>query len=151
MVLADIEALSRILGDLPLLSRYGRSASGLAADLRLALARGDGLLVHDDGAGPMGLAWFLPAGTFAMGGYLKLLAVARAASQQGRGSRLLEAFEDQTRPHSGHAFLLCSDFNTEAQHFYQRHGYVRVGELPALVLPGVSEVVFWKRLTGSAA
>ncbi len=39
-----------------------------------------------------------------------------------------------------------SDFNAGAQRFYERHGYVRAGALDGLVLPGVAELLYWKRL-----
>jgi hypothetical protein len=39
---------------------------------------------------------------------------------------------------------LVSDFNHGAQRFYERHGYRRIGALPALVLPSVAELVYWK-------
>lgn len=142
----DVGPLSTALAELPLLTRYGRNADALEADLRAALFRGDGLEVYDDGAGPEGLAWFLSSGTFAMGGYLKLLAVLPSATKKGRGSLLLSAFEDATQKKSRQAFLLVSDFNHVAQRFYERHGYARVGEIPALVLPDVQELVYWKRL-----
>jgi hypothetical protein len=137
----DIPELAARLATLPLLVRYKRPAPSLARDLRAGLAAGDSLVVDD---GLRGLAWFLPRGTFAVGGYLRLLAVAEPG--QGIGAQLLTAFEDGVRPVSRHAFLLCSDFNDAAQRFYTRHGYARVGVLPRLVLPDVDELIFHKRL-----
>ena len=43
---------------------------------------------------------------------------------------LLTAFEATVEEKSRHAFLLVSDFNVDAQRFYLRHGYRRVGALP---------------------
>jgi GNAT superfamily N-acetyltransferase len=143
---ADVPALAAALAPLPLLERYGRAAEALAADLRAALSRGDGLLAWEAGAGPEGLAWFLREGTFGLGGYLRLIAVAPAAAGKGAGSALLAAFEAEVATRSRHAFLLVSDFNEEAQRFYERKGWRRVGALPGLVLPEVAELVYWKRL-----
>ena len=142
----DVPPLAAALSRLPLLQRYGRDAARLESDLRRALARGDGLLVEESDGGVRGLAWYLPAGTFGLGGYLRLIAVAPGSTGAGVGAALLSAFEAEAAKASGHAFLLVSDFNAGAQRFYERHGYARVGALPGLVLPGVSELVYWKRL-----
>ncbi len=139
----DLHALARALAPLPLLVRYGQSAERLETGLRAALGRGDGVLVWDDGD-PRGLAWYLDRGTFGMGGYLRLLAVAPTVTGGGVGSALLRAYEAGVFAASPHAFLLVSDFNTGAQRFYERHGYARVGVLPRLVLPDVDELIYWK-------
>lgn len=142
----DVPALGAALARLPLMQRYRRDASRIEADLAAALERGDGLLVEEGEAGPRGVAWFLPAGTLAMGGYLRLIAVVPEATGSGAGARLLQAFEAEVSRESRHAFLLVSDFNEGAQRFYRRHGYARVGALPGLVLPDVAELLYWKRL-----
>jgi ribosomal protein S18 acetylase RimI-like enzyme len=142
----EVAALSRALAALPLMVRYGRSAEKLEAALRGALARGEGLLVAEEGGALAGLAWFLPAGTLGLGGYLRLIAVLGDGQGRGTGAALLAAFEAETAKASGHAFLLVSDFNEGAQRFYERHGYARVGAMPGLVVPDVAEVLYWKRL-----
>jgi ribosomal protein S18 acetylase RimI-like enzyme len=141
---ADIAPVARAVADLPLFVRYGQSATKLEASLGAALARGDGLLVYDEG-GPVGFAWFFPSGTFGVGGYLRLIAVSPGCQTRGAGSALLAGFERAVFAQSGHAFLLVSDFNTGAQRFYERHGYARVGALPGLVLADVAELIYWKR------
>lgn len=143
---ADLAPLAAGLARLDLMRRYGREESSLAADLSQAHARGDGLLLSVEDGRPTGLAWFLRQGTLGMGGYLKLMAVLPEARSRGVGSRLLMAFEAALAESAGHAFLLCSDFNASAQAFYERHGWTRVGALPGLVLPGVAELIYWKRL-----
>jgi len=143
---ADVPALAEGLSRLPLMVRYGRGASQIAADLSQGLARGDGLLVEESEGLARGLAWFLRAGTLAMGGYLRLIAVLPGAQGGGTGTALLDAFEGEVAKESRHAFLLVSDFNEGARRFYERHGYTRVGAVPGLVLPDVAEVIYWKRL-----
>ncbi|MBM4259382.1 MAG: GNAT family N-acetyltransferase [Deltaproteobacteria bacterium] len=143
---ADIRPLSEALALLPLMQRYNRPANAIAESLESALARGDGLLVFDDGNGAQGLSWFLFSGTFGLGGYLRLMAVSPYAHRKGIGSELLIAYEAAVATQSRHTFLLCSDFNVDAQRFYERHGYVQVGRLPSLVVFGVDELVYWKRL-----
>ena len=143
---ADVPGLADGLSRLPLLVRYGRDSGRMAADLSRAQARGDGLLVEESGGTVRGLAWFLRSGTLAMGGYLRLIAVLPGAQGAGVGAALLDAFEAEVARESRHAFLLVSDFNDGAQRFYERRGYARVGAVPGLVLPGVAEVIYWKRL-----
>ncbi len=143
---AEIPALSRALAEVPLMVRYRRDAAALERALAAAHGRGEGLLVAEDGGTLHGLAWFLREGTLALGGYLKLIAMLPGAEGKGIGAALLSAFEAETARRSAHAFLLVSDFNAGAQRFYERHGYTRVGALPALVLPDVAEVLYWKRL-----
>jgi GNAT superfamily N-acetyltransferase len=142
----DLAALAPGLAALPLMERYGRTAEALARALSGALARGDGLLVAEEDAALRGLAWFLREGTLAMGGYLKLIAVLPGAEGHGTGAALLAAFEAETARVSAHGFLLVSDFNAAAQRFYERHGWTRAGALPGLVLPDVSELLYWKRV-----
>jgi len=143
---AEIPALARALAGVPLMVRYGRTPEALEAALRAANARGERLLVADERGAIRGLAWFLTQGTLALGGYLRLIAMLPGAEGKGAGAALLAAFEAETSKESRHAFLLVSDFNDGAQRFYERHGYARVGALPALVLPDVAEVMYWKRL-----
>ena len=143
----DVARLAAALARLPLLVRYRRSAPQIADDLRAALERGEGLLVEERGGAPRALAWFLRSGTLGVGGYLKLLAVAPEVTGEGIGAALLAAYEGEVAKESRNAFLLVSDFNDGAQRFYERHGYVRVGAVPGLVLPDVSELVYWKRLS----
>lgn len=142
----EIPALARALAGVPLMVRYGRGAAALEASLAAAQARGDRLLVAEAGGAILGLAWFLTAGTLALGGYLRLVATVPGAEGRGAGSALLAAFEAETARASRHAFLLVSDFNEGARRFYERHGWVRAGALPGLVLPDVTEVLYWKRL-----
>lgn len=146
---ADIRPLSAALALLPLMQRYNRPASAIAESLEGALTRGDGLLVFDDSGGAQGLSWFLFSGTFALGGYLRLMAVSPHTHRKGIGSALLSAYEAAVATQSRHTFLLCSDFNIDAQRFYARHGYAQVGRLPNLVIPGVDELIYWKRLSNT--
>lgn len=145
-VAADLPPLAAGLAGLDLMKRYGRDEPKLAADLEQALSRGDGLLLAVEAGRPVGMAWFLRHGTLGVGGYLKLMAILPNAQSRGVGGKLLAVFEARLAESAGHGFLLCSDFNTAAQAFYERHGWTRVGALPGLVLADVAELVYWKRL-----
>ncbi|HET6436477.1 MAG TPA: GNAT family N-acetyltransferase [Anaeromyxobacter sp.] len=143
---ADLPALALGLAELPLLRRYGRSAARLLSTLETALSRGEGLLLAEQRGLPAGLAWYLPSGTLALGGYLRLLAVLEGFQGRGLGAALLAAYEAEVARESAHSFLLTSRSNEDAQRFYERHGYRSVGLLPALVLPDEDEALYWKRL-----
>lgn len=143
---ADLPPLAASLARLKLMERYRRAAGRIEADLAAALRRGDGLVLAVEAGHPVGLAWFLRDGTFGLGGYLRLMAVLPEAQARGIGAALLAAFEAEVAAESRHAFLLCSDFNAPAHGFYEKHGWVRVGALPGLVLADVDEVIYWKRL-----
>ena len=55
---------------------------------------------------------------------------------------LLKSLEE---PPPNALFLLVSDFNVDAQRFYQRHGYTQIGAIAGYVVPEVVELLFWKR------
>ena len=143
----DADLLASHLGGLPLLARYGMSPADLARRLREAMARGDGVLVACDDSGPVGFAWFLTGGTFALGGYLRLIAVAPEHQSRSLGAALLAEVEARVQNAGGRSlFLLVSDFNQAAQRFYAAHGYVEAGRLAKFVRDDVDELIFWKRL-----
>jgi len=132
--------------DQPLLVRYGVTRAGFQRGLERAIASAaeERILVADDAHAVRGFAWYLPRGGLGMGGYLRLISTARGAESSGIGKRLLEAVEDSLELRQ--LFLLVSDFNEPAQRFYERAGYQQTGRLPSLVLAGVDELVYWKRL-----
>ena len=139
---SDIAPCAALVAETPLWQRYRYNRARCAADLRAALARGDDLHVAHSGQTVLGLAWVLPRGAFGRVPYLKLLAVANAARNQGVGPKLLAAAEQH-----GQLMLLVSDFNRGARRFYARQGYRRVGALPGFVIPEVTELVLFKRIT----
>lgn len=146
LVPADVAGLAPALAKLPLMERYARTPEALAADVRAAYERGDHLYVWDTGNGAAGILWFFASGTLGMGGYLRLIALVPGATGAGAGAKLLAEFESQVGAASRHAFLLVSDFNVDAQRFYEKHGYTKVGVLPKIVRPDVDELIYWKRL-----
>ena len=142
----DLAAIVDAVAGQPLLVRYGTSPEGLLGSLTQALDRREQILVAERAAQVAGLAWFLPAGTLALGGYLRLIAVAVGDEGRGTGARLLDEVEARTALESRHLFLLVSSFNQGARRFYERRGYLPVGELPGLVRPELDELLLWRRL-----
>ena len=140
--------LANAVADLPLLVRYGVQADRLGRDLRQAATNSaERLILAETSNGELvGFARVLLSGQFGRGGYLKLIARKPGCEGRGIGSLLLTAVENAVAEHSPELFLLTSDFNHGAQRFYARAGYLRVGELPDFVRPGISEIIYWKRL-----
>lgn len=103
------------------------------------------LLIAHDGAAPAGFLLARPRG-FAGSPYVASIAVAPSHRSRGVGSSLLRHVEARYAPPARHIFLLCSTFNTRAQQLYDRHGYARVGEIPAYVIANANELIFHKRL-----
>jgi GNAT superfamily N-acetyltransferase len=136
--------LAQKLGSDPLFARYELSPEALATSFNKALARREGMLIAMGSQGPEGLAWFTRDGAFGRGAYLRLLAVAQSAQAKGLGRRLLAAFEAACLPAPSGWFLLCSDFNSQAQRFYTAQGYQKVGALPGFVRSDVAEIIFYK-------
>ena len=128
--------------------RYRLDDGVLGHALRAALARDDILRTVDaPEAACCGLAWTQPQAGLGRGAYLRLLCLRPGQQGRGLGRELLSACEDASRARRQNSLmLLVSDYNTRAQAFYRRCGYVQAGVLAEYVLPGVDELLFWKRL-----
>jgi len=77
--------------------------------------------------------------------------VAEILARAGVGAALMQSVEEAASKVSHELFLLVSDFNTDAQRFYQRQGYQQVGAIPGYVLPDVTELLYWKQLQPTSA
>ncbi len=100
------------------------------------------------GSRTAGFILFIPEPVFARGGYLRAIGVAPEFRGRGIGRNLLSFAENLTAERALHFFLCVSSFNRGAHRFYQRCGYIKAGNLPGLIRPGVSEYIYWKRLRG---
>lgn len=80
------------------------------------------------------------------GVYIELFAVFPTACQQGIGSQVIARLEEIYRSKSANLWALVSDFNTNAQHFYRRNGFVETGVLEDFVCAGHNEILIRKRL-----
>jgi ribosomal protein S18 acetylase RimI-like enzyme len=144
---SDAPSCGAIVGATPLWQRSGLGAERAAALLTTAAEYGDRVLVLDDGAAAvLGFAWVHPRGAFGRSSYLRIIAVAPERRSSGLGARLMEAFEAIAATEGGDAFLMVSDFNVEAQRFYRGRGYEEVGRVPGYIMPGVVELLMWKRV-----
>jgi ribosomal protein S18 acetylase RimI-like enzyme len=142
----DFEPLAAWMVTLPLWIRYGVLTNRVLTNFRNGAANGD-LMVTADGVVPCcGFAWAIPKGMFGRSAYLRLIGVHPDYASKGIGSQLLTHIEQEVQAYSSELFLLVADFNTDAQRFYQRHGYTQVGAIDGYVIPGVVELLFWRRL-----
>jgi [ribosomal protein S18]-alanine N-acetyltransferase len=78
--------------------------------------------------------------------YIKSVAVSGEYRNRKIGAALLAYTEELCRRQSRFLFLCVSSFNTQAQKFYEYHGFVRVGELKDYIVEGKSEIIMYKRL-----
>lgn len=142
---ADIPGIVDWMLTMPLWGRYGFQRETSAASFRQGIARGEVLIVADDGSEACGFAWCILDGMIGAYPYLKLISVHPQKHGQNIGGLLLDEIE-RIAAERGHEklFLLVSDFNTAAQRFYRKHGYQQIGAIPGLVLPDVAELIYWK-------
>lgn len=145
---SDVAACAALMADTPLWQRYGVTFASATERLSAGLRSGAVILVAEGPRGEVqGFVWLVVRGAFDRSGYIPLIGVDEASRGQKIGQQLLRAAEDHLRPLVADVFLLCSDFNLDAQRFYERHGYVKVGAIPDYVLPGVAELIYRKRLS----
>jgi ribosomal protein S18 acetylase RimI-like enzyme len=147
MTAGDVPIIAHWMMQVPLWQRYRLDEENARRQFQAALQQQDILLVADVDAEKRacGFTWVMPRGGFGRA-YLRLIGVQPDYSGAGLGAALLGETEKIVAAHSASLFLLVSDFNTEAQRFYLRHGYRQVGAIPAYVLPDVTELIFHKPL-----
>ncbi|MGB8062223.1 MAG: GNAT family N-acetyltransferase [Candidatus Sulfotelmatobacter sp.] len=105
---------------------------------------GSSLFVADTGK-PVGLMLLHPKG-FLGSPYIAAIVVVEDFRGRRIGSRML-AFAEGVFTGSRHAYLCVSSFNPRALALYERHGYVKVGELPDFIAEGYAEFLLCKRLS----
>jgi ribosomal protein S18 acetylase RimI-like enzyme len=116
---------------------YERSLKLLSNDAReryLAMVSGE----------PAGFLVISMQGAFV--GYVQLLGVAARFRAQGVGSALIEFAEQRIFRETPNVFICVSDFNGDAQRFYAKLGYQRVGELRDFIVAGHAEILLRKTI-----
>ena len=98
---------------------------------------------------PAGFIIFSAEPVFARGGYIRAVGVGPGMRRKGIGTLLLDFAENKISRYSQNSYLCVSSFNRPGQIFYIKHGYIRVGNVPGLILPEASEYIFWKKLKSS--
>lgn len=98
----------------------------------------------EEGAQRAGFLMISMQGAFV--GYVQLLGVAEAFRGRGVGKALIDFAEQRVFRETPNVFICVSDFNLEAQGFYARLGYQRVGELKDFIIAGRSEILLRKTI-----
>lgn len=95
----------------------------------------------------VGFLYYLPKGAFHAFPYLHLVAVKEAYRGMGIGKKMIDYLESMLREKSTKLFLVVADYNPDAKRFYERLGYLQVGEIPDLYRQGITEYLMMKRLS----
>jgi ribosomal protein S18 acetylase RimI-like enzyme len=142
----DAAAAANLAGALAAIDPWARLGIG-SASLLAGLTRDDphlcrrAIVVGSANAGVV-----VVRNPWLFGPYLNLLAVLPAYQRHGIGAAVLRWMEQEVRGQAGNLWLCASAFNSAALAFYERHGFDRIGDLPDLIVPGLSEVLMRKRL-----
>jgi len=149
----DISLVAEWMVQTPLWQRYQLTVERASQNFENAFKHGEVLLVADAGADNIdcGFAWCVPQGGFGRSMYLRLIGVRKEQARAGVGTALLRTAEEAALKVGHELFLLVSDFNLDAQRFYQRQGYQQIGAIPGYVLPDVTELLYWKQLQPTSA
>jgi [ribosomal protein S18]-alanine N-acetyltransferase len=139
----DCEAVIRMLADSDPWKRLGYTAVHWERLFSPLPAGREGYILEQDGA-VAGLA--LLRRQFLFGDYLELLAIASRQQRKKLGRTLLSHLERIVFAQSNNLFACVSDFNASARRFYERNGYVEIGPLPDLLMPGASEILLRKTI-----
>jgi len=145
MTPADAPACAEIACRSEIGERYGFEPTAMAVTITDALRGPAEIFVAERGGMVIGFAWIDPRGAFSSAPYLRLIAVDASARGAGVGAALLAEFERRTASVGRDWCLLVSDFNRDAQQFYERNGYHRAGALPDFARPGITEILMVKK------
>ena len=83
---------------------------------------------------------------FLLGDYLELFGVAKWARGKGLGGRLLAYVEAVVFARGKNLFACVSDFNVQGRSFYAKLGYLEIGPMPNLLIPGSAEILLRKTI-----
>ena len=141
---SDITDISSWVAATPLWQRYGVTAESMTKRLRDGITEGAKIFVAEHANKVVGFIWLVERGAFSRSGYIQLIGVRSDERGHGIGRALMEFAEQTVFAEHRDLFLLVSDFNVDAQRFYQRLGYRESGKLEDYVVQGVNELIYWK-------
>ncbi len=92
----------------------------------------------------VGFLFYLPKGAFHSFPLLHLIAVKEEYRSKGIGKKLLDFLEETVFVNNSKIFFVVADFNPDAKRFYEKNGYLQVGEIPNLYRKGITEYLMMK-------
>lgn len=140
----DVSAAAEIIANNALWQRYGTDYDSAYTILMEALKEQRTIYsarIFDQFSG---FIWFDLWGTFYHSGYIRWIAVHPDFQGKGVGKILMQFAENKIFKNASNVFLLVSDFNVQAQAFYQKRGYKKVGELEDYYKKGITELIYRK-------
>lgn len=143
----DISEIAQMMSSHPLWQHYGVSYLSAVERLeKLWVAGEQGFTAENLTEAVVGFILF-SAQTFGNNGYIRLFGVDPHAARGGIGQALLQHVECQLNQQSiAKLLLLCTEWNYGARLFYEKMGFLKVGELPNWVVEGTTEVIYAKNL-----
>jgi len=79
-----------------------------------------------------------------IGAYLRMIAVAEKFRGQGIGTQMINYIGEIASTHIPNVFLICSVENDDAQKFYEKNGFEKIGVMKDLVINGNDEIWYRK-------
>lgn len=140
---ASAGSLARAITDIDPWRRMGYGADAMAAYLAVP---GPGACRRVIRSGDRALGAVAVRHPWLRGPYLELLALLPGCQGHGIGAAVLDWMEGEVAGRANSLWVCTSTFNVRAVAFYERHGFVRVGDLDGLVGPGFTEILLRKRL-----
>ncbi len=142
----DIEKCLDIYFSEPFFQQYNPTKEGMQKIFHECLSDPTQkfIIALDEKDTTLGFALFDTKGAFSRSGYLRLIVVATQARKKRVGEELMKHLEEFHTGPSG-LCLLVTAHNIEAQKFYHKLGYAKVGELENYVKLGLNEYIFYKK------
>lgn len=141
----DIAPLAQLMATTPLWQRHGVTYARAAQRLQMGLESSATIAVAELEGVAVGFIWYVTRGIFLRSGYISLIGVSASHRGHGVGQALMQHAEKVMFAEVSEIFLLVSDFNEAARHFYARIGYTQVGAIADYLTPGVTELLLMKR------
>ena len=123
---------------------YFKKSATAEESIRSMIAKRQIYVALNQNGSCVGFMGVVQKGCFGKFAYLSLIAVKKRYRRKGIGRALINRFEEIGFKQADRVFLLVSDFNKQAQLLYRRLGYRKVGNIPDLFSPGISENILTK-------